>query len=355
MFSKGNYQYALNPDEKTQIKTLKKQGEQPTIIAIYDYLHGTACADKTMEYFTSKGIKVVKVSSAEGLNHSIFESYNFNGIYLTGGQNIFAKELRATFEGQLLEIATQKDIPLFGICRGLQTFGYYAGCKVGDLPDGVEHAAPQFGRINIDTLKPVVVQPGSQLYRALQYKFKCPDDQSIEYPIVCLHEQHLIGELKDPIKITGRSRQDDVIESLERSTGKYTSFALQHHPELVIDYYKQRTKEVLQTEYEDVNRGIIDREKNIKEAKDAIGQTTQEEALWSLNKKVARHEASLACLMQKKQKLIKEMAHPKKSIEEQAARAELGLFAKQVKKQFLEQNTGEKTGRKKVSYHFSIS
>jgi gamma-glutamyl-gamma-aminobutyrate hydrolase PuuD len=343
MFS--NYQYALSSVEKTQIKTLRTQGIQPTIIAIYDILHGTTCADKAVDCFMSKGVNVVKVSSAEGLNHPIFKSDQFNGIYLTGGHNLLAEEFRTKFEGQLLGIATEKDLPLLGICRGLQTIGYHSGYEVTSFQEGedVKHAIPPLGtssHIHTNSVSPVVVHPGSQLYNALQYKFKNNDNKPIEYPVVCLHGQHLVGEPKAPLKVTGRAQSDGVIESVEKMTGKkYFAIAFQHHPEVVIDFFKKRTRELLAEKLRETNRWIGFHQKCIREAEESIKQTTQEETLGKLEKEIHKYKTSIARLEQEKQNISKEMTHPKSSIEEKAARAELGLFTKQVKKQFLEQCT----------------
>lgn len=77
---KFNYQYALSAGEKALIKTFSELGIRPTIIAICDIHHGTTYIRKAIDYFNSKGIEVVTVSSSEGLTHPIFTSH-FNGIY----------------------------------------------------------------------------------------------------------------------------------------------------------------------------------------------------------------------------------------------------------------------------------
>lgn len=360
MFRK-KFQYALNLDEKKQIKTLRAQGVQPSVIAIYDSEHGTTYADKAIAHFMSKGINVVRVSSSEGLSHPIFTSNHFNGIYLPGGHDVLDGDIRTKFEGQLLEIATQKDLPLLGICRGLQAVGYHSGCEVTNL-----NGAHSTFSINTSTNSgsPVVIQPGSQLYSALQYKFKQTDSKPIEYPVICLHDQHIVGVPKNHVKVTGRTRLDGTIEAVERLTGKYTSFALQHHPEAVICFYKEE-KEKLAYQYIESEKYIKLNEGFIADAKKLIEQKSEElsssmsenrkkeleEEINNLYKDIKGNKESITFFKNFRQEYEKEIAHPKKSIEEQAARAELGLFTKQVKKQFLEQRAQElKPPKQKSSF-----
>lgn len=364
----NRYPYALNPSEKTQIKTLREKGIQPTIVALYDSSHGTTYADKAIAHFSSKGINVVKISPAEGLSHPIFTSNDFNGIYLPGGHNISPEETRTNFEVQLLELAEQKDLPLIGICRGLQIFGYHSGGEVKDLPENITHAT-DLRDVGTNSANPVVIQPGSQLYNALQYKFKNADNKPFEYFVTCLHDQNLVGNLENGLKVTGRNHSDGVIEAVERSTGKYTSFALQHHPEAVIDLYKR--PEALETAVDiigyhvtyklelvrrdqllaekmssDIQQLETEHEKLTKNTPEYFLSSTrladEKMRLAQITNRIKEDEASIAFYQQKKRGIEEYLANPERSKEEIAARAELGLFTKQVKKQFLEQQVQPK-------------
>ena len=50
---------------------------------------------------------------------------NFDGIILSGGNNIGTLKERDLFESQLLRWSKNHNIPVLGICRGLQMINYY--------------------------------------------------------------------------------------------------------------------------------------------------------------------------------------------------------------------------------------
>jgi gamma-glutamyl-gamma-aminobutyrate hydrolase PuuD len=316
----NHYEYALNQNEKNEFKQLKNQDIKPAIVALYDPEDGTAFADLAIQHFQNKDIDVIPVSSKEGLNHPIIAEGKYNGIYLPGGPNVPVHDHenpRKKFEGQLIEIAEKKDIPLIGICRGQQTLGHHLGLEVSDLPSDEACNEPHydnFDRIYHETNNPnfnnkVVAQQGSLLHSALQSKFKTYGENPIEYPVVCLHHQHVVETPKDKkLKISGRGKYDHIVESVEKKTGKYTSIGLQHHPESIIDFSKEMRKQFKADADEQLNEATS-------------------------NANYIDPELTLAPQMERLVTLHKQL---KRSKGEMAARAELGLFTNQVKKQFLE-------------------
>jgi gamma-glutamyl-gamma-aminobutyrate hydrolase PuuD len=317
--------YALSTDEKQQLNIAKINDKQPTIVSLYDVNDGAINADLAIQHLNDKGIKVVPVSPQEGLNHPIFKDLNnINGVYLPGGSDIpvnNSEDPRNKFEGQLIAMANKEDKPLLGICRGEQAIGHHNNLAITDLPTH-ESRQPHYdnhdvvvydesGNPNFNNT--VVVAPGSQLHSALQHKLVTDADKNIEYPVACLHHQHINENESNinqqEIKISGRNKFDHTIESLEIPTGKYTTFGFQHHPEVII------------------NACQSDRNDRIQQIKAAAANEIE-------NMVSIDSDQSIAIGYREARKITDVLN--KKSVGEKAARLEFGLFINQVKKEFLE-------------------
>jgi gamma-glutamyl-gamma-aminobutyrate hydrolase PuuD len=311
-----SYQYALTSEQKKEIAKFQRSLKKPMVVSLYDKEDGTTYADLAVEHLQNKGIEVVLVSSQEGLDHPVFkEPANISGIYLPGGPDIPVSDsanTRMKFEAQLINIAEQSDIPLLGICRGQQAIGYHHGMSLQSLTDD-QHEVHygNYGQVYEETENPnlnnkVRVKSGSQLHHALRYKLNNSgsENESIDYSVTCLHQQHLInetGHVNSPITVTGMSACDGHVESIEKKTGKYYTYGLQHHPEAVI------------------NAAIEDRKMKLDDL--------QERVMDSL---IFDPEVSIHLTLTEKAKIFK------RSNDEIAARAELGLFTHQTKRKFLE-------------------
>ncbi|MFA5142319.1 MAG: gamma-glutamyl-gamma-aminobutyrate hydrolase family protein [Candidatus Woesearchaeota archaeon] len=99
-----------------------------------------------IEYFNKRGVKLFPISNRANDLDSLFNSIEFHGIILSGGNNICPSRynqnhtypdcspFRDNVESKLLEIALKKDIPLMGICRGMQFINvYFGGILIPDL------------------------------------------------------------------------------------------------------------------------------------------------------------------------------------------------------------------------------
>lgn len=312
------FEFALNKDQKIQLKSSE---EKPTVVALYDKSGGTTFCDLTVDYFKSKGIEVTPVSPSEGLNHPVFKG-KVHGIYLPGGPNVPVQDSsdpRKKFEGELTHLAKESDIPLLGICRGLQTIGHHQGYDVCDIPEDHEQRQPHYDKFDSvyqETEDPtynnkVVVKRGSLLHTALQYKLKNKDDNDIEYNVTCLHHQHMqLDEVNRNLWVSGYSKHDGLVESVEKRTGRYWSAGLQHHPEAVISSCEDARKEKLQ-ELED----------QLEKSRSTSNYLDPDFSIHA--------EISYASQMRR--------VRNTRTRDEKAARAELGFFTKQVKHNYLAQ------------------
>ncbi|WP_454782320.1 gamma-glutamyl-gamma-aminobutyrate hydrolase family protein [Legionella sp. WA2022007384] len=308
---KSNFQYELNNEEKRQ---LRRSESKPKVVALYEEHDGAANADLAIQHFEDEGLGVVRVSSNEGLDHPAFTDESIDGIYLPGGSDIPVdddNDPRKKFEGQLAKLARTKDIPLFGVCRGEQALGHHNSLDVEDLPEYEQHYAGADNSSNPESNNTVVVEQGSQLFAALQNEFKEDSSNgSIEYPVKCLHHQHIRDDSRySGLQVTGRNKFDNTIESIEIRTGKYYSLGVQHHPEVLISASENTRKEkISQVE---------------KEAHEARFRSNffDSDTVFDVERTYAQklREAQI------------------KTKEERAARAEMSFFTKQVKKHFLEQ------------------
>lgn len=99
-----------------------------------------------IEYFNKWGVTLFPISNKANDLDSLFSSIEFHGIVLSGGNNICpslynqnhtysdCSQSRDNVESKLLEIALKKEIPLLGICRGMQFINvYFGGLLIPDL------------------------------------------------------------------------------------------------------------------------------------------------------------------------------------------------------------------------------
>lgn len=68
-----------------------------------------------------------------------YVSWGLNGIILTGGNDLFERPERDRTELLLLEYSLKNNIPVLGVCRGLQLIAHYFGHKIVPC-EGSKHA-----------------------------------------------------------------------------------------------------------------------------------------------------------------------------------------------------------------------
>lgn len=129
---------------------------------------------------------------------------------------------RDEFELALARRAIERDLPLLGICRGMQVLNVaQGGTLVQHLPDTVGH----FGhRRNIGTFDgndhPVVLEDGSLAARAVG------ETEHRSYS----HHHQAVDRLGAGLVVSGRSVDDDLVEAVEAPDRRFV-LGVQWHPE----------------------------------------------------------------------------------------------------------------------------
>ncbi|MDI9358271.1 MAG: gamma-glutamyl-gamma-aminobutyrate hydrolase family protein [Phycisphaerales bacterium] len=204
-------------------------------------------------------IDVVRLSEKEKRNK---ELKRCNGILLTGGADVHPKFYkcpeyikycekesfnlkRDEFEFKIIEFAEDNNIPILGICRGLQIYNVYkGGTLIPDLPSWgkFNHAAfidrsDRYHGINID--------PNSQLFKLTQTKRMLVNSR---------HHQS-VDKIGAGL-VAGAMSDDCVVESLERinpSTASYLSL-VQWHPEIMNDQKSPLVKNIKDNFFEAIQK-----------------------------------------------------------------------------------------------------
>lgn len=142
---------------------------------------------------------------------------------------------RDTFELALCKRALARDMPVFGICRGLQLLNVALGGSLHQdlqraLGPDVFHAHTQFRKWQ--ATHEIAIEPDSWLHRVAG---------ADRLGVNSLHHQ-AVNRLGDGLSVAARSLPDGVVEAVE-STAHTAVFAVQWHPEMMAE--KSRTQQSL--------------------------------------------------------------------------------------------------------------
>ncbi len=185
-------------------------------------------------------IEVIQLGYKQG---NLSEIEKCTGVVLTGGEDVHPKfynqpeylpyclptdmdEQRDEFELQVLERSQQMQIPVLGICRGLQIANvFFGGTLVPDLPSFGKYNHSKFYE-GKDRYHAVSVDPNALLHQITH--------QSKGY-INSAHHQSA-GMIGKDLVVTSLS-DDGVVESIERKNPQAGSWLLlvQWHPERMRD------------------------------------------------------------------------------------------------------------------------
>lgn len=141
---------------------------------------------------------------------------------------------RDSIELKAIEIAIKKNIPILGICRGLQILNvYFGGDLITDIPiDVINHLNHQ-QKIG-DAYHKITIERKTLLSKLIK---------SNEIDVNSNHHQ-CIGKISDNFLI-GAKTDDGIIESIEfKDLNKHWIFAVQWHPER-LDFESPASKNIL--------------------------------------------------------------------------------------------------------------
>ena len=143
-----------------------------------------------------------------------------DGLVLAGGVDLGDDPERDAFEMALARRALERDVPLLGICRGMQVMNVAAGgTLIGHVPDVVGHQEHRHtpGAYGDHDVR---LQDGSLAARA---------SGATVHPVKSHHHQ-AVGDVAAPFTVTGWSAADDLPEAMEASGRRY-ALGVQWHPE----------------------------------------------------------------------------------------------------------------------------
>lgn len=100
------------------------------------------CCDQSIPSMLSEcGFLPVSLPNIPKLAIKYMDSLKPDGVFFTGGNSLVKQggdaEERDIFEKTLLEIAIARDIPVLGICRGMQMILDYFGCNIHKVENHV--------------------------------------------------------------------------------------------------------------------------------------------------------------------------------------------------------------------------
>jgi putative glutamine amidotransferase len=143
-----------------------------------------------------------------------------DGLLLAGGVDVGQDPERDAFEMALARRALERDLPLLGICRGMQVMNVAAGGTLIDhVPDVVGH---EDHRHTLGTFADhaVRLEPASLAARAAGEE---------RHPVKSHHHQ-AIDRVGEPFHVTGWSDDDHLPEAMEAADRRY-ALGVQWHPE----------------------------------------------------------------------------------------------------------------------------
>jgi len=126
-----------------------------------------------------------------------FKNYEFDGVILSGGNDIGEFEFRDEFEYRLLEYCCEKNIPVFGVCRGLQVIAKYFNSTLKRVNGqvGIKHG--------------LVVNETSKYVKFLKRLTKVNSYHNIA-----------IDELGDSLKVSAWNEDKTIIKAIEHKDKK---------------------------------------------------------------------------------------------------------------------------------------
>lgn len=128
---------------------------------------------------------------------------------------------RDAWELALLDAAQERDLPVLGVCRGMQVMATHAGGVLDQhVPDVVQHSGHDPGGDAFGTIA-VSIEPGSRL-------------ASMVEPRLSVHCHHHQAVRTHPGFAAAAWSEDGLLEAME-APGERLCLAVQWHPEMAAD------------------------------------------------------------------------------------------------------------------------
>jgi putative glutamine amidotransferase len=170
-----------------------------------------------------------------------------DGLLLTGGEDVYPElygeppregdkynRERDWFEYKLLDIAFERDIPILGICRGIQlTNVYLRGSLIFDIETviGTNHRKMDDGK---DRYHNIFVLEGSKLYEIVR----------LDRGMVNSSHHQAVDRIGENLRVGAKS-EDGVIEALEWDGDDRYLLLIQWHPERIENFESNFSKNIL--------------------------------------------------------------------------------------------------------------
>jgi putative glutamine amidotransferase len=135
---------------------------------------------------------------------------------------------RDTFELELARLAYERDVPVMGICRGIQSLNVALGGTLHQhVPDisSLQHRQQEAGVVSYEPIHPVRIEAGSMV--AEIFGMATVETNSF-------HHQ-AIKDVADRFTATGWSG-DGLVEAVE-ARNRTCFFAVQWHPEMMVSHH----------------------------------------------------------------------------------------------------------------------
>jgi putative glutamine amidotransferase len=147
-----------------------------------------------------------------------------DGLVLAGGVDVGEDPERDAFEMALADRAMERDVPLLGVCRGMQVMNVArGGTLIQHVPDVVGHENHRHTP-GAFTDHDVVLDDGSLAARAAGETLHG----------VKSHHHQAVDALAEGFVVTGRAAGDDLPEAMETTDGRF-ALGVQWHPEVDVE------------------------------------------------------------------------------------------------------------------------
>ena len=143
-----------------------------------------------------------------------------DGVILAGGADYGERPDRDAFEIALGLAAMERDVPLLGVCRGMQLMNLArGGTLIQHLPDVLGH----------EDHRAVPGAFGDHHVRLVEGSLAARAAGATSHPTKSHHHQG-VNEIGEGFDVTGRATVDELVEAIEDPTRRF-ALGVQWHPE----------------------------------------------------------------------------------------------------------------------------